>query len=159
MWKKIFDNMEEKFLVWTIAISVFLTFLQVVMRYVFHNSLSWSEELSRYLFLWYSWIGASYCVKEGAHLRVGVLAERFFGRKRAFFEIFILLIWIGFSLFLAWQGGKLTWFLIKRGQLSAAMGIPMSIAYASVPVGCSLMALRLLCEIPPQIRKLLGKDV
>ncbi|MCF4114137.1 MULTISPECIES: TRAP transporter small permease [Dethiosulfovibrio] len=159
MWKEIFDDIEEKFLVWTIAISVLLTFSQVIMRYAFHNSLSWSEELSRYLFLWYSWIGASYCVKEKAHLRVGILTDKLLGRKKAFFEIVILLVWIVFSIFLAWQGGVLTGFLIKRGQLSAAMRIPMSIAYSSVPVGCFLMALRLIFELPPHFKKLFGKEV
>ena len=159
MWKKVFDNIEEKFLIWTIAISVLLTFSQVIMRYAFHNSLSWTEELSRYLFLWYSWIGAGYCVKEKAHLRVGILADRLIGKKKALFEIIVLLVWIGFSVFMAWQGGILTGFLIKKGQLSAAMRIPMSIAYASVPAGCSLMAFRLLFELPPQFKILFGKDV
>jgi len=36
-----------------------LVFIQVVMRYVFSNSLSWSEEMARFIFLWLSWIGAA----------------------------------------------------------------------------------------------------
>ena len=41
----------------------------------------------------------------------------------------------------------MTAFLAQSGQSSAAMQIPISWAYASVPVGCGLMALRLVGEI------------
>jgi TRAP-type C4-dicarboxylate transport system permease small subunit len=55
-----------------------------------------------------------------------------------------LLIWFGFSIFLAYKGSELVLILVKRGQVSPAMRIPMAYAYASVPVGCSLMAIRLI---------------
>ena len=147
MLKKWFDNAEEYLLVGSLAFNVVLVFFQVVMRYVFQNSLSWSEELARYIFLWQTWLGASYAVKEHRHLRVEMLADRFKGRSRLVFELFVLLVWFGFSAFLAYQGYRMTAFLAQSGQSSAAMQIPISWAYASVPVGCGLMALRLVGEI------------
>ncbi|WP_352425027.1 TRAP transporter small permease [Aminomonas paucivorans] len=147
MLKKWFDNAEEYLLVGSLAFNVVLVFFQVVMRYVFQNSLSWSEELARYIFLWQTWLGASYAVKEHRHLRVEMLADRFKGRARLVFELFVLVVWFGFSGFLAYQGYQMTSFLVQSGQTSAAMQIPISWAYASVPVGCGLMALRLVGEI------------
>lgn len=147
MWKKHLDNAEEYLLVASLAFNVALVFLQVVMRYIFHNSLSWSEELARYVFLWQTWLGASYAVKEHRHLRVEMLADLLKGRPRLFFELFVLIIWFAFSLFLAYEGTKLTLFLAESGQRSAAMEISMSWVYASVPVGCVLMALRLIVEM------------
>ena len=147
MLKKWFDNAEEYLLVGRLAFNVVLVFFQVVMRYVFQNSLSWSEELARYIFLWQTWLGASYAVKEHRHLRVEMLADRFKGRARLVFELFVLVVWFGFSGFLAYQGYQMTSFLVQSGQTSAAMQIPISWAYASVPVGCGLMALRLVGEI------------
>ena len=147
MLKKWFDNAEEYLLVGSLAFNVVLVFFQVVMRYVFQNSLSWSEELARYIFLWQTWLGASYAVREHRHLRVEMLADRFKGRSRLVFELFVLLVWFGFSAFLAYQGYRMTAFLAQSGQSSAAMQIPISWAYASVPVGCGLMALRLVGEI------------
>ena len=55
MLKKLWDNLEEYILVYSMMFSVALVFVQVIMRYVFSNSLSWSEELARYLFLWQIW--------------------------------------------------------------------------------------------------------
>ncbi|QTX32191.1 TRAP transporter small permease [Aminithiophilus ramosus] len=153
MWKKINDA-EEYLLVGSMAFNVLLVFFQVVMRYVFHNSLSWSEELARYIFLWQTWLGASYAVRQRRHLRVEMVADRFRGRNRVRFELFVLVVWFAFSLFLAYQGSRMTLFLVRTGQLSAAMRIPISWAYASVPVGCAMMALRLVGEVRLVLRRL-----
>ena len=75
------------------AIMTILVFIQVVMRYVFSNSLSWSEELARFIFLWLSWIGASYAVKERSHFRVEMFADMIKGTARRQFEYFILIVW------------------------------------------------------------------
>jgi len=117
------------------------------MRYVFSNSLSWSEELARYVFLWQIWLGASFAVKEHRHLRIEVLKDLVPKDGQKYFELFVLLIWFGFSAFLAYKGTELTMILAQRGQLSPAMRLPMAYAYASVPVGCGLMAIRLIEEM------------
>ena len=73
--RKLIDNLEEYFVVATMALMTLLVFVQVIMRYVFSSSLSWSEELARFIFLWVSWVGASYAVKERAHFRVEMFAN------------------------------------------------------------------------------------
>lgn len=145
--KKFLDNFEEYFCVWTMAIMTVLVFIQVVMRYIFSNSLSWSEELARFIFLWLSWIGASYAVKERSHFRVEMFANMMKGEKRRIFEYFILIIWFAFSFVLAWLGSELVLFIHESEQASAAMDIPMTWPYASVPVGCALMCVRLMVEM------------
>lgn len=141
------DKFEEYFVVWSLALMTIIVFLQVIMRYVFSNALSWSEELARFIFLWLSWIGAAYAVKERSHFRVEMFANMIKGKPRKIFEVFVLLIWFFFSFLLTWHGTKLVIFLINTGQFSAAMEIPMAWPYASVAVGCALMTFRLLIEI------------
>lgn len=141
------DALEEFFLIASLAFNVALVFLQVIMRYVFHNSLYWSEELARFVFLWFSWIGTSFAVKEGAHLKVTLLGDRLGGLFKKILEVTSLLIWIGFSVFLTYQGANITRFVAAMRQTSPALYIPVSLAYASVPVGSGLMTLRLLLEL------------
>lgn len=145
--KKLIDNFEEYFCVWTLAFMTVLVFFQVVMRYVFASSLSWSEEMARFTFLWLSWIGASYAVKERSHFRVEMFANMIKGKARKHFEIFVLIIWFVFSLVMTWYGTELIMFIHDSGQFSAAMELPMTLPYASVPVGCGLMCVRLIIEI------------
>jgi TRAP-type C4-dicarboxylate transport system permease small subunit len=154
--KKFLNNFEEYFVVWTMALMTILVFCQVVMRYVFASSLSWSEELARFIFMWLSWVGASYAVKERSHFRVELFVNFLKGRNRVRFELLILAVWFGFSVIMAWLGTQLMIFLIKTGQISAAMEIPMSWVYASVPAGCALMAVRLVAEIVKILRSPAG---
>lgn len=157
--KKLWDNLEEYILVYSMMFSVALVFIQVVMRYVFSSSLSWSEELARYLFLWQIWLGASYAVKERRHLRIEVVKELIKSRKgKLCFELFSTSLWLIFSLFMVYEGGTLTKVLLWRGQVSPAMRIPMAYAYASVPVGCALMSARLCAEIAKNIRNVFAEN-
>jgi TRAP-type C4-dicarboxylate transport system permease small subunit len=144
---KIWNRLEEILLVSSLAFTVGLIFIQVLMRYVFQNSLSWSEELARYLFLWQIWLGASFAVKEQAHLRIGALVDNVPPKAKRAMEFAALLAWFAFSLFLAVKGSELALLLLKRGQVSPAMRMPMAYAYASVPVGSALMAIRLVEEM------------
>ena len=49
---KALNKTEEVVLVAMFALMVAIIFIQVIMRYVFQNSLYWSEELGKFLFIW-----------------------------------------------------------------------------------------------------------
>jgi TRAP-type C4-dicarboxylate transport system permease small subunit len=49
---------------------------QVFFRYVVGSSISWSEELARYLMIWMALAGASVALRQGAHVGVTLLVER-----------------------------------------------------------------------------------
>ena len=151
------EKLEESFLVASLIATVIIIFLQVVMRYVFKSSLSWSEELARYIFLYQIWVGASYAVKRSSHLRIEILKSKFSPRNQLVFDSFAMLIWLVFVAFLASKSFELTSMIFKRGQLSPAMRIPMGYAYASVPIGSGLMSLRIVQQIYYNIKKI--KDI
>ncbi len=148
------EKLEESFLVASLIATVTIIFAQVIMRYVFKNSLSWSEELARYIFLYQIWVGASYAVKRSSHLRIEIIKSKLSPRNQLLFDNFALLIWLIFVLFLASKSFELTSMIFKRGQLSPAMRIPMGYAYASVPIGSALMSIRLVQQIYYNIKKL-----
>ena len=52
------DYLEETICIILMSVMTIIIFIQVIMRYVMHNSLSWSEELARYCFIWLIYIGA-----------------------------------------------------------------------------------------------------
>jgi len=51
-----------------LAIMVVLVFGNVVLRYGFNSGLAVSDELSRWLFVWITFLGAVVAMKEGTHL-------------------------------------------------------------------------------------------
>lgn len=60
-----------------LSVMVIIEGLGVIFRFVLHDSLSWSDELSGYLFVWLTCLGAAAGVKLRAHPEVKVLANRF----------------------------------------------------------------------------------
>lgn len=59
-----------------LAIMVVLVFGNVVLRYGFNSGLAVSDELSRWLFVWITFLGAVVAMKEGTHLGTDTLISR-----------------------------------------------------------------------------------
>jgi len=55
---------------------VVLVFTNVVMRYAFNSGITISEELSRWLFVWMTFMGAIVALRERAHLGTDTLVSR-----------------------------------------------------------------------------------
>ena len=140
---KIWDHLEEYVLVYSLMVSVALVFVQVVMRRVFNNSLSWSEELARYLYVWQTWLGVSYAARNGTHLRITMLKDRLPAKAQQILEILVVLVWMGFGIFVIYQGMGVVNTIASFGQKSSALKIPMQFCYMSIPVGMFLMCIRI----------------
>lgn len=77
MLKWLDENLEE-FLMGVFLIGMVLIMgIQVLARYVFGASLSWSEEITRYLFIWSGFISVSYCTKNVFPLKLSSLWQCF----------------------------------------------------------------------------------
>lgn len=144
MVKKIWIHLEELILVPSFIATVAIVFMQVVMRYLFNSSLSWSEELTRYIFVWQIWLGISYTAKKENHLRVTTLTDRISEKGKQYIEVIVMAIWIGFFIYMSGLGYQLTMKVAGFGQKSAALRIPMAFCYLAIPVGCTLTVVRLI---------------
>lgn len=125
-------------------VMVITTFAQVVFRFVFFNSLSWSEELSRYCLVWLTFIGGALGVKKKVHVAVEALTMLFpesIKRTAARFNYILLAV---FAAILIKYGFALASFNMR--QLSPAMQIPIGLIYAAIPVG-GLFALIFILEL------------
>ena len=140
--KKCWDQFEETILVYSYLLVVPLLFMQVVCRYVFNNSLTWSEELARYIFIWQVWLGSSYCVQKNRHIRIDIYTHHLPRNAYQIFETVITIISIVFCVFLIVKGGSVVVMIARLHQTSPAMKIPMQFIYACVPVSCALMIVR-----------------
>jgi TRAP-type C4-dicarboxylate transport system permease small subunit len=158
--REVWDNLEEHLLLLVLLVLVVVIFMQVVMRYVLGQSLSWSEELGRYLFIWMTWLSTSYAVRQNRHLRIEVITDFLSERGKLILNIAAMIIWCGFGVFLVNKGWQITALIWRRGQVTAALEIPMAVNYAAIPVGAALMSIRLVDEIGRSIKKLavLGRE-
>lgn len=148
----IWNHLEEIILVPAFAISTILIFVQIILR-TFHSSLSWSEELVRYMYVWETWIGVSYAAKRGSHLRITMLKDKLKGKAQIALEAFVVVIWIVFALFVFVQGIDAINTITAFSQKSSALRIPMQYCYLAIPVGMVLMSIRLIEEAVARVKK------
>lgn len=141
--KKILNNIEKYFLVTLLPIMVAIVFVQVIFR-LLGKSLPWSEEASRYIMVWATFIGASLGVKEGAHIGVEALTGTFSKKTARIISILITLISIFFSIVVILNNFILMQTQVEMVQVSPAMQIPMWIPYLGLSVGFILMVFRLI---------------
>lgn len=151
---RIYDEIEEKFLVVSLAFTVVLIFIQVVMRYVFNQSLSWSEELARYIFIWQCWLGVSFAFRFDAHISVDLVPDRMKPKNAKILRIIANVITFLFSAFLVYEGFKLVGAMVTRGTVSSGMRIPLWIVYLSLPFSSLMVCLRLALKLSDQFRGL-----
>lgn len=125
-----------------VMLAVFL-FAQVVMRYVFRSPLSWSDELATYAMVGLVYFGAAYAVRERAHIRVLGALWLMPGGCGIAITLIADLIWIAFNVLMGWQSALLVATFATQPFYSAALEINLLWPHIVVPVGFTLMTLRL----------------
>lgn len=153
---KTFNSFESGALIISLAVMVIVIFMQVVMRYVFNNSLSWSEEFARYLFVWFSWMGVSAGLKDGEHLRVELLttalSKRGLIKPQEFVNLIVSLIWLATTLIVFYYGVEVVLSQMALNVLTPAMRMPVWLGYLSIPACSAVVGIRLIIKIIESIR-------
>lgn len=154
-----YDKLEEYVLCASLVFTTLVVFAQVIMRSIFNSSLTWSEELTRYIFIWQIWLGVSIAQRDKAHIKVELFNSFVKNEKvRAVVDIFATLILIAFNIFLVAKGSELVQQMIQRGNVSGAMRLPMYYVYAALPVSSFILTLRLLGQLVEDCKKMAGKS-
>ncbi len=69
------NTLEETALAVILGLMTLVTFVNVVLRYIFNTGLIWGLETTSFLFAWMVLLGVSYCVKTTAHLGVDIIVN------------------------------------------------------------------------------------
>jgi TRAP-type C4-dicarboxylate transport system permease small subunit len=139
------DKIEEIVIIIMFAIMVIVIFAQVIMRYVFNDSLYWSEELGKFLFVWISWLGISLGERKGEHIKITMLTGRFAFKKAHVFNIISSLIVLIICVITFFASSSLV--LSQWTTRYAGIGISISFGYLAVATGTGLMMIRSVAAI------------
>ena len=121
-----------------------LTFANVIARYVFSASFSFSEEITTYLFVLLSLIGSAAAARRKAHLGFTAIVDLFpAGLKRAIQTMSYALATL-FSAALFWYGISMVQSQIRHGQVTAGMQWPEWIFGSFVPIGAFFITIEFL---------------
>ncbi len=135
------EHFEETLSIILLAFIVAIMGLQIFMRYVLSNSLSWPEEVSRYLFIWFVFLGISYGIKHDVHIKVNII-ESVFPKSKTLLMIIQDALFLFFCVYMLRPGVNVLRRLIATGQTSPALNIYMYLVYVSLLVGFILAIFR-----------------
>ena len=163
-WHWLDENFEKIFLVaGLIAIICFIT-LQTFYRYIVSNLLEtagamvWTEEISRYIFIWITYLALCVAIKKRSSIRVDIIYEKLPQRWKEISWIVVDGCFLLLTLVIAITGWGQIERLSQFPQYTTALRIPYLIPYLILPIGFGLMSLRLLQDMWKQMKVCGGLD-
>lgn len=130
------------------AIFVFITLAvcaEVVLRYGFNRPLVWVVEISEYALLWITFLGASWVLDQGGHVRIGILLQYLSPPAVRACGLFSSAVGAMTSLVLVVFGSQVTWTAAARGSFKpTGIDVPTWIVVVIIPIGGLLLLLRFL---------------
>ncbi|MEO8059534.1 MAG: TRAP transporter small permease [Burkholderiales bacterium] len=137
--KSALQKLLEHLLVFGMSIMGLMVLGNVILRYVFNSGLDISEEVSRFIFVWLTFVGSIVALKDGLHLGADSVVRRLPKpwRMACYWLSHALMLW---CCWLIWTG---SWTLTKinMNNVAAVSGIPVAAMYGAGLVAAALMAL------------------
>lgn len=127
------------------AVMCVLIFAQAAGRYALRFSITWSEELARFLMVWISMLGGAVAARRRMHVGFEAAVDALPPGLRRAARVTGLAATLTVFGVMVWYGARLARFNMQ--QVSAALEWPMGVPYAAVPVGAFLLVLFLLEEL------------
>ena len=134
----------ERNLSWLLLLTLtFMLTAQVIARYIFFTSISWIEEFSRIVFIWYIYISITWIILQGRHIRVNVLDMVLPDSWKPRFYLLADFIWLIFNILMTYYGYLFVKSEIEVYAETAILQIPEAVVHAIIPIGFGLMTIRL----------------
>lgn len=150
--KQMINKTVEWFSIGLVIVMVLLVLWQIVARYLLNSPSSFSEALTRYLFVWLVLVTSTYAFGSRDHMYVSALNDRLRGKTRTVVNILIEVLTILFAACVMVFGGS----IIARMQmvsLDSSLHIPMGIVYAIIPVCGVIIVFYCICNIIEELEK------
>ena len=113
--------------------------IQVIARYVFNHAFGWGEEFPIFIFLWVSFLAAAVAYRDGDHLSVDFIVEKYPPKVRRVVHYTNLLLSLAFMLLIVYFEGQMTW--STRTSTFVVMKISKAFCYVGIPFSCLIMAI------------------
>jgi len=135
MLQKVVKRFLEVLVVLLFVAIIFFTGAQVVTRYLVANPLPWTEEISRLLLVWASYLSVTIILANREHIRidffVSKLPERFLRYDLIFRDCLFMLFSVAVVYF-GWLVSKAAW-----TDVSTALRYPRALFYLPVPISAA----------------------
>jgi C4-dicarboxylate transporter DctQ subunit len=139
---RVIEQIEEYFVFSSLLLMVLIVFINVLGRFVFNFSISWSEEAARYLMIWATFIAASLGVKKGSHITLDILTVYLPEKANRIVRAISYLLSMVYCILILVIGIPFIMDMMAKGQISPALHMPIHFVYLAIVAGTVLMLIR-----------------
>jgi TRAP-type C4-dicarboxylate transport system permease small subunit len=132
-----------------LAAMAVMVFANVALRFLTDHSIVWVEEVSRYLMIWLTFLGAGLVLRYGGHVGIDTLQSAL-PRRAVAIRVAIYALLLAFFVAMLWLGARYA--MVAWGQTTPVMQIPIGVVYLAIPLGFALLILHLLLMAVPYVR-------
>lgn len=134
------------------VLMVIIVFANVIARYYLHFSLAWSEEVSRYMLIWITFLGAVLAYVDDEHLGLDMMVAKLPLRMRRGLAV-ITDVMVLYAIWLLTEGGY-SMMVDSWDWESTTIPIPLGWAYTIIPLCGGIMFLQTLLKMGRHIRNM-----
>lgn len=120
------------------------TIANVFGRYVFNQSIYFSEELNEFLILIVTFMGLGYATRKGIHIRMSAIYDALPIKMRKMLMVVIAAITSVMMAVLTWYAFEYVQKVASRGRITPALQVPLYLTYIWVVIGLALTSFQYL---------------
>ena len=153
------EHFEEYLMVTLLSSIVIIMTYQIIRRYFFNASLTWSEEFCRYCFIWMMFAGFSYSIRFAKDLRVDAVVRMLPWSVQHAISLVILVLCLLLTGYLFINSFETVATVVRTGETSPGLHLPMKFVYASSVMGYGLGTLRYVQRLIFELREKKPEEV
>ncbi|MBI1493456.1 TRAP transporter small permease [Halocynthiibacter styelae] len=129
---------------WGVILMAVNTIANVFGRYVFNQSIYFSEELNEFLIILVTFMGLGYATRKGIHIRMSAIYDALPPKIRKGLMVVIAAVTSVMMATLAWYAFEYVQKVASRGRITPALQLPLYLTYVWVVVGLVLASFQYL---------------
>ena len=136
------DRAEAFILAWGVIIMATNTIANVFGRYVFSQSIYFTEELNEFLIIIITFMGLGYVTRKGRHIRMSAFYDLLPVRAKKLMMVLIASLTAVVMFILAWYAFEYVAKIARRGRVTPALQVPLYMTYVWVVIGFALTGIQ-----------------
>jgi TRAP-type C4-dicarboxylate transport system permease small subunit len=150
------DHAIARFEAFVLALGVILmavnSIANVIGRFVFAQSIYFTEELNQFLIVLVTFVGISYAARKGRHIRMSALYDQLSERSRKILMIFVAAVTAAVLFVLAYYSFEYVMRLARLGKVTPSLQVPLYLTYIWVPLGLIMTGIQYVLTVVKNLR-------
>lgn len=150
------DNLELTISGILLALMVITVLIQVLSRYVLVSAISWTEEATRYMFVWMVFLSIGICAKRGKHIRITILQSKV-PQLTPYLNLLSDVVFAVVAGFCGVYGYNVVTTFMEAGQRCSSLPLFKWQVYVIVPIGFAIAIFRLAQDFVINVKSIIEK--